>query len=114
VTGVPAFDLAAWNRKINETVPLANEVLALADEGKPGYDCKGFCALKASRLHNEHGYDWTRMTALSVVVGQDHHMVLQVDQNILDNLSPYLESPNAYGITGRIPALAWCSLMGML
>jgi predicted transglutaminase-like cysteine proteinase len=70
--------LESWNRAVNQAYPLANEVLAATQEGKPGYDCKGFCALKAHALHHA-GYAWDRLTCLTVPGSSptEHHMVLR-------------------------------------
>jgi predicted transglutaminase-like cysteine proteinase len=98
--------LQTWNRAFNQAHALTNEALALADEGKPGWDCKGFCALKFVALRDREGFDPTKMWALIVDGGA--HCVLEIDLPdgpvVLDNLSAWLNAPTDYAIAKRIPA----------
>ncbi len=91
------LDLQAFNRAENRAYPLNNRPLAWADEGKDGYNCKGFVTLKARDL-NRLGVSYDRMRSLSVA---PNHRVLEVDGVILDNLSAWLNKPTDYRIIGQ-------------
>lgn len=96
------FDLQKWNVLVNETLPLNNEVLAVADEGKPGYDCKGFVAYKIAWLHKFLAYDLNRFIPLTVLAsdGVSHHEVVLIDNDVFDNLSPWLNKTMDYKVLG--------------
>lgn len=106
-------DWQAWNRQMN-AAPLRNHPLAWAEEGDEGYDCKGFVVLKIRALHDQ-GVAYDRMQALAVanavtrVAGsppgpRTRHMVLQVDDRVLDNLSAWIQHPGDYRVLETITA----------
>lgn len=85
---------------MNEAYPLQNEPLPLALDGKPNYDCKGFTALKV-KAFLAAGVTEGRMRALIVREGANLHEALQLDDVVLDNLSPWLNKPSDYDVVAH-------------
>lgn len=108
-------DTLQHHRFINENVPVALE-------GKPDYDCKGFCALEAYLLHTQHGYAYQDMECLVVDNGSpdSKHMVLSVPyalplatpRIVLDDTQAYLSAEAYYTILRRVPSALVVAMMG--